>query len=530
MFLAGCNNPVKVNDICHKIRITHLNFTLISLNKDYATFNADLSFTSDTDFMADINIMVDKKAVIKINDLSIKKGPNFQSVSFTIHDPQFWWANNFGEPHLYLIGLQIKNYHKLCFNFEKKMAVRDLLIKNDTSKALQGLQIVLNKTNITPKIAFCNFNNLNKINILAIKNYLIKIKESNFNSFVFSDTLFKNYNQINEFCDSLGLINLSSQKLKMENMVYDPIFSYSLNFRNIPDNMDTVRYNANKACEILKITKDDQSNFKSLKDSINKYFITPTDFGTLVYYSQILQSNQLKNYTEKERIKNNSFLYPVNFNKQNSKFLEGSIFDSENYIHPADKILAPILSNNTVIPVENEKNIDIYLINDNPEIFEGILLCKLLDFNGNSYYVKQIPVTVKDDNKTLILSLEKASLFKNISSRQCVLIVQVSQPGQVVSQNLLYFDIPKNLELPKAKIIADINEFAKGYNLNIKSNVLLKNLFLTSKSRKIKFSMNNIDLLPNKKIKISVYYNGKKEDFQKDLRIYTLNASEIIYK
>lgn len=167
--------------------------------------------------------------------------------------------------------------------------------------------------------------------------------------------------------------------------------------------------------------------------------------------------------------------------------------------------------------------VNIYVASDALKDLDVFLLAKLINFDGDDLYVKQIPVRIKANTSSLLLSVKEAELLSNADRKQCCLVVQLNQANKTISQNILYFTEPKNLLLAKHAIDIDVNETLRGgYNLILKSPVLAKNVFIETISGKGWFSDNNIDLLPVKRTKISVRYSGTKEELLKDIRIRSL--------
>lgn len=180
---------------------------------------------------------------------------------------------------------------------------------------------------------------------------------------------------------------------------------------------------------------------------------------------------------------------------------------------------APIIA----VTVQDGKNINIYGISDILKPTDAILLAKLINFNGKILFVKQIPVKIEANSSKILLSIPEEEMLKNLDKRTCCLVVQFNQPNSTLAQNILYFTKPGELTLQKATIDISLNEAVSGYNLVLKSAVLVKNVGLETRLKKCWFADNNFDLLPGKRTKINVHYQGTREEFLKDLNIESLN-------
>jgi beta-mannosidase len=199
-----------------------------------------------------------------------------------------------------------------------------------------------------------------------------------------------------------------------------------------------------------------------------------------------------------------------------------STVDYYGHWKPSQYAVQDAFSHFLVIPVIEKEYVNVYVASDALKNMDAILLAKLIDFNGKGLYVKQIPVRIDANTSKIILSMKLSELLKNADKSNCCLVVQLNQPNLTLSQNILYFTEPKKLLLSPANIDVNINEAIKGYNLIFRSSRLAKNVFLRTDSINCWFSDNNFDLLPGKRTKISVRYDGAKKQLMRDLKIRSL--------
>lgn len=259
-------------------------------------------------------------------------------------------------------------------------------------------------------------------------------------------------------------------------------------------------------------------------DMIRKYildnFKEPAGFDRFVYLSQQSQALGLKTAIEHHRISR-----PKNMGTLFWQFndcwpgITWSVIDYYGIWKPAAYTIRQAFAPIVVIPVEENNRINIYSVSDVLKETEAILLVKIIDFYGNSLYVKQIPVKIPANKSQVLLSMAETEVLKNVKHNECCLIAQLNLPSKTLSQNILYFTQPKELLLPHASIEIGVNEAVKGYNVILRSDVFVRNVFLSTTSHNCEFSENNIDLLPGKRLKINVRYEGTKAELQKDLKI-----------
>jgi beta-mannosidase len=261
---------------------------------------------------------------------------------------------------------------------------------------------------------------------------------------------------------------------------------------------------------------------KDIMDYIDKFYNPPHDFWSEVYLVRLAQSEIMKSAIESHR-RLMPFCMGTLYRQLNGNSdFSNSTVDAQGWWKPSQYTVKDAFSHILTIPVRERKLVNVYVSSDALKNLDAILLTRLIDFRGNDLYVKQIPVEIKANATTVLLSVREQDLLRNADKKQCCLVVQLNQATKTLSQNILYFADPKNLLLTKAEISVDINESVKGYNLILKSPVLAKNVFIETVSKPCWFDDNNFDLLPGKRTKISLKYNGSKEELLKDIRIRSL--------
>jgi beta-mannosidase len=271
------------------------------------------------------------------------------------------------------------------------------------------------------------------------------------------------------------------------------------------------------------LLKQNIINTDNILKSISQAYKIPEDFESFVYLSQLVQADAMKTAIDRCRLK------PQN--------CSGIIFGQLNDFKPdisystidyygrwklAHYSISDAFSHIRVIPVRESGFVKIYAVSEAQKDMDAILLAKLMNFKGQTLYVKQIPVDLKANNSCLLLSVKESEILKQADKSQCCLIVQLNQPSLTLSQNILYFTEPKNLVLSKNKINLDVSSASNGFTLILKSGMLAKNVCLETLTKESFFSDNNFDLLPDKRIKVTVQYAGTKEEFVKDLKIRSL--------
>jgi beta-mannosidase len=165
-------------------------------------------------------------------------------------------------------------------------------------------------------------------------------------------------------------------------------------------------------------------------------------------------------------------------------------------------LISSVLENNSI---------QTFVVNDTFDPIQNVLKLKVVDFYGKEIWsiAKEIEVLKNSSKSFYNFSLD------SIDKESSVLITEFNAHSSV-----FYFTKPKDLNLPKGTIEKEILKTKKGFLIQLKSDVLQKEVFLFTKE-KGHFSDNFFDLMPNETKVITFTSNI---ETLSDLKIKTLNA------
>jgi len=132
------------------------------------------------------------------------------------------------------------------------------------------------------------------------------------------------------------------------------------------------------------------------------------------------------------------------------------------------------------------------------------------DFKGNEIWSNSREILVQPNSSQEVFSIPNVDIYRT----NYVYITEFNN-----KKSLYYFESPKNLNLPKGEITKEITKTTTGFSITLKSAVLQKHEFLSTKQRG-HFSENFFDLLPYESITIEFKSEGTSLD---DLQIKSLN-------
>ncbi len=490
------------------VKILGLNYLPIHISEKSAEYKIGYKIESSIDQIVNYELIINNNLLTKVTgEMSLKKGKNSSSVLFSINKPKLWMPNGLGKPHLYNLTFRLKQGKTIVHEKQYKLGIKQLEYVNSVTSLKSSNYFKINSIPIFLKgVNYLPYNNLSsKTDLQSTKQIIETAKDANMNIIRFlGDNLLVD-DLFYDLCDENGIL----------------VWPNATTANSIIDDIQL----QNHACVIATKNKDnDLINNLLCNENIQSIAVNKNSgTNTQQYLNQLKQAESLKNYIENRRLAMpkimDAILCQLNDSidyVSNSTIAENGKWKLAHYA--VRDAFSPIL----VVPVSESNRINIHIVSDLQKDTEAILLVKLIDFYDNDLYVNQIPVKIKANTSSVILSLNEVVVLQNANKQACCLVVQLNQPTKTLSQNILYFTESKNLILPKEKIYIVINEAINGYNLILKSDVLAKNIFLKTSKKGCFFADNGFDLLPNKRTKIHVNYNGTKDELINDLKINSL--------
>ncbi len=153
---------------------------------------------------------------------------------------------------------------------------------------------------------------------------------------------------------------------------------------------------------------------------------------------------------------------------------------------------------------DSKKKIDLYVINDTLNSYEGIINYKLYNFDGKILLDEQVICKVLPNSSGLIHGINIADLKGKYNLKESVLVADLVIDGKVISHKTFIFDKEKNVELPKATLSSSVvveNGVAK---ITVKSDKFARLVRLHSKTITKPFSDNYFDILPDEEKVITI--------------------------
>lgn len=139
-----------------------------------------------------------------------------------------------------------------------------------------------------------------------------------------------------------------------------------------------------------------------------------------------------------------------------------------------------------------------YVVSDSTKSIKVDLEVELIDFYGNKLFSEEYEMEINSNTSNMVATFNLKELLPDSMLQRSYISFLLSKGRKKLANRLHYFDVPKNLQLPKPKIIMEVDKVKQGYEISLAAEQLVKNLYLHTAKAKGHFSDNYFDLLPDK--------------------------------
>ncbi len=306
-----------------------------------------------------------------------------------------------------------------------------------------------------------------------------------------------------------------------------PRFMTEYGFQSFPE-MRTIHTFANKPedFDIRSVVMQAHQKNKGGNERILTYMLReyhePKDFASFVYLSQVQQAEIIKigaEHLRRDRPRTMGGLY-----WQLNDCWPVASWASIDYYgrwkalnYYARRFYDDVL----VSPFLHDDKVDVYVVNDKLQALSGSVHVRLLDFDGKVLLDQSKDVSVPAQSSAIYLTLDKADLAAKGNLDKSFLAVDLQVGGAKVSQNLAFFDVTHNLDLPiSPKIDATWN--ASGNTLTLKSAQLARGVYMSFGDLDVKTSDNYFDLLPGEPVTITLKSSASLDQLKQNLSVISL--------
>ncbi|PLX14098.1 MAG: beta-mannosidase [Marinilabiliales bacterium] len=282
--------------------------------------------------------------------------------------------------------------------------------------------------------------------------------------------------------------------------------------------------------EVMKSHQRSSIGNVTILEYMNRDYKKPKDFPMFVYVNHLLQAEGIKTAIEAHR--------------RSMPYCMGSLYWQLNDCWPVAswsgidyygnwKALHYFVRNSfkniLVSPdIDSLNQINIFGISDFSENINAKLNLNIINFHGDTLWKFSNEINLIGNQSKIYFSKKLENILKKEDKTSSVLVAKIlDENHNILSQNYIYFDRVKNLNLPNPNPDLNFNKTAKGFEIVIVTDKLIKNAYLYVEDIEGHFSDNYFDVLPNEELRI-VFYPEKEIsifEFESKIKFLTLTDS-----
>jgi len=305
-------------------------------------------------------------------------------------------------------------------------------------------------------------------------------------------------------------------------------FMSEYGFQSFPEFATVKKYTAPEDhdiySEVMKSHQRSSIGNETIEYYLLKEYNRPKDFESFLYVNHVLQAEGIK--------------FGLEGHRRAMPFTMGSLYWQLNDVWPVAswsstdyyqkwKALQYYVKKGfeqvLVSPYQDELKFKVGIVNDRLEQVNAQLILKMMDFNGRVIWEKASLVEIPANSSRDYFNENKNEFLYRKDTRNLLFLAELIENGQTVSRNIYFFRPFKELKIPVPQIDYIIAAADSGFNIELTTDKLAKNVYLQIGDETGFFSDNYFDMLPGEKITVHLETDISEEKLKEKLTVRTLD-------
>jgi len=284
-------------------------------------------------------------------------------------------------------------------------------------------------------------------------------------------------------------------------------------------NQQPVTSNQQPATSILESHQKHPRGTELIQKYMEREFIVPEKFEDYVYISQVLQAEGMAQAFYAHRVFQpwcmGTLYWQLNDCWPVTSWSGLDYYGRWKALHyHVKRAYAPVM----IVAARVDGCVKVAALNDYTKGFEGKLLCKLQDMNGNIIgQWEELPELLPQSN-TEIFSVPDDGK----SSEELVFVARLFRGDEEISNYFLYFATTKDMDLPDPGISFEVLETGSGPAINIHVDKLARQVFLEANGLDGRFEDNFFDMAAGETREIRYYGKAGISELSGKLKIKSI--------
>ena len=255
--------------------------------------------------------------------------------------------------------------------------------------------------------------------------------------------------------------------------------------------------------EVMQVHQKHPWGTQLIQQYMERDFVVPDDFEDYIYVSQLVQAYGIRTAIEAHRRSMprcmGTLYWQLNDCWPVTSWSSVDYYGKWKALHYFAK---EAYDEMLVSPVVEGEDVCVYIVSDKPDDLSAALKMKLVDFEGNRIWKRDTNILVRGNSSTMVFRMPVNDLLREGDSTRVVFVAGMSEDDGSVWSNLLYFSPPKSLDLPVANPDIHTAKTNSGYEIEVSTDRLIKNLCLDLPGIEGRFDNNFFDVLPGDTVKV----------------------------
>lgn len=152
----------------------------------------------------------------------------------------------------------------------------------------------------------------------------------------------------------------------------------------------------------------------------------------------------------------------------------------------------------------------VHAVSDLRDTLEGVVDLRVMSFTGKTLYHDSSTVRIPAGRASIIHRIGSGGMLNGLDPARCLILAELRTEDGQVFEAVRYFVKPKDLELPGAELHSESVRIDEGRLFILRSDRLIKNIFLEIKGDEGSFEDNFFDLLPGREARV-IYRTDNKD-------------------
>ncbi len=264
----------------------------------------------------------------------------------------------------------------------------------------------------------------------------------------------------------------------------------------------------------MKAHQKHPTGYASIQAYLERDYKPAKNFEQYVYVTQLLQAKGITTAIEAHRRAKpycmGTLYWQLNDCWQVTSWSSRDYFGRWKALHYAvrDLFADVALSAHRHRAGDGKDSLELYLVSDRLTDVSGMLELRLLSFDGTQLWSSSLPVVARANASSVVFTTPEAALLGVADRSRTVLVAEfksgAGNNASTLAKRLVYFTQPKDAALSKPQISVKISGESGRTVIELQSNTLAKNVYLSLREGEVHFSDNFFDLLPGEIRRVTV--------------------------